>query len=138
MNLEQQLTDSIEMENRAVAYNPDARTYEAYSLGERTDLKGALAATNLDQATAEATERWHWDRGDRLGIREQGQEDAPFWPFDKQAFDRLHIYAVQRSSPLRWDLDKYGRSTPVYRYSLKLLTTLDLGLFRGEGFRWSR
>jgi hypothetical protein len=27
---------------------------------------------------------------------------------------------------------------PVYRYSLKLLCTIDLGLFRGEGFKWSR
>jgi hypothetical protein len=123
----------------AERFNADARAYEALSLGARTELKGALAATTLDHATAEATERWHWDRGDRLGIRETGQEDAPFWPFEKQPFDRLHIYAVQRSAPLRWKPSKdLMRSEPVYRYSLKLLTTIDLGVFRGEGFRWTR
>lgn len=127
------------MEPRAVAFDPDARTYEAFSLGALTELKGALKATTLEQAQAEATDRWHWDRGDRLGIREIGQEDAPFWPFDKQAFDRLHIYAVQRSAPLRWKAtDDLMRTVPVYRYSLKLLTTIDLGVFRGEGFRWTR
>lgn len=141
-DLRQQLTRSVAEEcgaARAVAYDPDARTYEAFSLGARTDLKGELKATALDQATAEATARWHWDRGDRLGIRETGQEDSPFWPFEKQAFDRLHVYAIQRSAPLRWEAVDYGaRTVPVYRYSLKLLTTIDLGLFRGEGFRWSR
>ena len=132
------------MEPRAVAYDPDARTYEAYSLGAQTEgkgtqAKGALKATTLDQATAEATERWAWDRGDRLGIREIGQEDSPFWPFDKQAFDRLHVYAIQRSAPLQWIFDtESNRSVPLYRYSLKLLTTIDLGMFRGEGFRWAR
>lgn len=125
--------------SRATHFDPDARTYEAYSLGARTDLKGNLSATTLDQAQAEATERWHWDRGDRLGIRETGQEDAPFWPFDKQAFDRLHVFAVQRSAPLGWVPVNHGAQTkPTYRYSLKLLTTIDLGVFRGEGFRWTR
>jgi hypothetical protein len=124
---------------RAVRFDPAALAYEAYSLGARTDLKGALNATTLEQAQAEATDRWHWDRGDRLGIREVGHADAPFWPFEKQAFDRLHVFAVQRSAPLRWRPVDYGtRTEPVYRYSLKLLTTIDLGVFRGEGFRWQR
>jgi hypothetical protein len=123
----------------AIAYDPDARSYEAFSLGARTDLKGQLGATTLDHAAAEATERWHWDRGDRLGIRERGHEDAPFHPFEKQRFDRLHVYAVRRSAPLRWELSSDGFHTkPVYRYSLKLLHTIDLGVFRGEGFRWTR
>jgi hypothetical protein len=124
---------------RAVPFNADARTYEAFSLGERTEAKGTLTATTLDHATAEATERWYWDRGDRLGIREIGHEDAPIWPFEKQSFERLHVYAVQRSAPLRWELsgDRF-RSEPVYRYTLKLITVIDLGVFRGEGFRWSR
>lgn len=141
-DLRQALTRSVAEEcgpARAVPFNADARAYEAFKLGVRTDLKGALNATALDQAAAEATERWHWDRGDRLGIREQGQEDSPFWPFDKQTFDRLHVYAVQRSAPLRWQLSNDGfRSEPVYRYSLKLITTIDLGAISGEGFRWSR
>lgn len=122
-----------------VAYDPNARIYEAFSLGKLTELKGQLTATNLEAAQAEATERWYWDRGDRLGIREQGQEDSPFWPFDKQTFDRLHIYAVQRSAPLRWKpTADLMRTEPVYRYSLKHICTIDLGLFRGEGFRWER
>jgi hypothetical protein len=126
-------------DRNAVPFDPDARSYEAFSLGARTELKGALEATTLDHATAEATDRWSWDRGDRLGIREVGQEDAPFWPFDKQTFDRLHVYAIQRSAPLRWvAVDHGARTVPVYRYSLKLLATIDLGVFRGEGFRWDR
>jgi hypothetical protein len=112
---------------RAVAFNPDARSYEAFRLGERTEARGKLEASTLEHAQAEASERWHWDRGDRIGIREQGQEDSPCWPFEKRAFDRLHVYAVQRSKPLRWELapDRF-RSVPVYRYSLKLLTVIDL------------
>lgn len=124
---------------RAERFDPEARTYAAFSLGARTELKGSLKAATLDQAQAEATERWHWDRGDRLGIREVGQEDAPFWPFDKQSFDRLHVYTVQRSAPLRWELSRDGfRSEPVYRFSLKHVCTLDLGVFRGHGFKWTR
>jgi hypothetical protein len=139
--LRQQLTRSVALEQgpRAVAFNPDARTYEAFRLGANTESRGKLEATNLDHAQAEASDRWHWDRGDRLGIREIGQEDAPFWPFDKQAFDRLHVFAVQRSAPLAWTPVDYGtRSVPVYRYTLKLLTIIDLGVFRGDGFRWTR
>lgn len=126
-------------DRNAERFDPDARSYEAFNLGRETKLLGKLNATTLDHATAEATERWNWDRGDRLGIRETGQEDAPFWPFDKQAFDRLHVYAVQRSAPLHWmPVDHGSRTVPVYRYSLKLLTTIDLGVFRGEAFRWDR
>lgn len=109
----------------AVPFNPDAKSYAAYRLGA-TELLGALAATTLDGAQAEATERWHWDRGGRLGIREIGQEDAPTWPFDKQPIDRLHVYAIQRSAPLRWQMDNYGRSHPVYKFSLKHICTIDV------------
>ena len=140
MDLRQALTRSVAEECGAVRrFDPDARSYEAFGLGARTELKGELEATSLEAAQAEATERWHWDRGDRIGIREQGQEDAPFWPFEKQSFDRLHVFAVQRSAPLRWRAsDDLMRSVPVYRFTLKLLTTIDLGVFRGEGFRWTR
>lgn len=141
-DLRQALTRSVAEEcggPRAVAFDPNARSYEAFRLGARTESRGKLDASTLDQAQAEASERWHWDRGDRIGIREIGEEDSTFWPFEKQAFDRLHVYAVQRSVPLRWKAVDYGaRSVPVYRYSLKLLTTIDLGVFRGEGFRWAR
>lgn len=140
-DLRQALVRSVAAEcgPRAVAFDPNARTYEAFRLGAHTESRGKLEAATLEQATAEATERWYWDRGDRLGIREVGHEEAPFWPFEKQAFDRLHVYAVQRSAPLRWKPVDYGaRTEPVYRYSLKLLTTIDLGVFRGEGFRWTR
>lgn len=113
---------------RAVRFDPEARTYEAYSLAGRTERKGPLQAATLEQAQAEATERWSWDRGDRIGIRETGREDAPTWPFAKQPFDRLHIFAVQRSAPLRWELDRHGRSRPLYRYSLKLLCAVDLAV----------
>lgn len=131
--------DLLGIEPRAVAFDPNARTYEAFRLGAHTESRGKLEATTLEHAQAEASDRWHWDRGDRLGIREIGQEDAPFWPFEKQAFDRLHVYAVQRSAPLRWELAPDGfRTVPVYRYSLKLLTTIDLGAINGEGFRWTR
>jgi hypothetical protein len=112
---------------RALRFDPNAHAYSAYRLGGQTELRGALEASTLEQAQAEASDRWHWDRGDRIGIREQGQEDSKLWPFEKQPFDRLHVYAVQRSKPLRWELAPDGfRSVPVYRYSLKLLTIIDL------------
>lgn len=115
-------------EPRATRFNPDARAYAAYGLaGGGTALKGPLQATTLETACAEATERWAWDRGDRLGIREIGQEDAPIYPFDKRPVDRLHIYAVRRSAPLRWELDgDLMRTKPVYRYRLEHICAVDL------------
>lgn len=127
--LRQALTRSLAGDNeavRAVRYDPDARAYEAYALGN-TSLLGALEATTLEAACAEATERWHWDRGGRLGIRETGQEDAPRWPFDKIPLDRMHIYAVRRSAPLAWKpTPDLTRTKPVYRYKLELLCSVDL------------
>lgn len=110
----------------AVPFNPDAKSYAAYGLGT-TKLLGTLAATTLEGAQAEATERWNWDRGDRLGIREIGQEDAPSYPFDKQHVDRLHVYAVRRSAPVRWVLtDDLMRTRPVYKFKLEHICTIDV------------
>ena len=117
---------------RAERFDPDARAYEAFRLGDGTTLLGKLAATTIDQACGEATERWAWDRGDRLGIRETGEEEARQYPFERRPFDRLHIYAVQRSAPLRWQLDKFGNSKPVYRYSLKPVCVVDLPVVTGS------
>lgn len=110
----------------AVRFNPDARQYLAYRLSD-TRLLGTLAAETLDAACAEATERWPWDRGDRLGIREIGQEDSKHWPFEKQPVDRLHIYAVRRSAPIAWKPVNHGsRTEPVYRFKLDAICAVDL------------
>lgn len=111
---------------QAVRFNPDARYFRAYALGD-TRLLGTLDADTLEAATAEATERWYWDRGDRLGIREFGQEDAPVWPFQKRPLDRMHIYAVRRSAPVGWRPVNHGsRTEPVYRFKLEHICTVDL------------
>ena len=117
---------------RAVRFDPDARQFAAYHLAG-TRLLGNLNADTLDGACAEATDRWHWDRGDRLGIREQGQEDAPLYPFDKQPVDRLHIYAIRKSAPIRWELTRDNmRTKPVCKFSLDHICTVDLRQIRGE------
>lgn len=126
MSLRQQLIRSVAEEcgPRAVRFDPDARSFEAYGPGEKI---GDLKATTLDQAKAEATATGNWDRGHKLLIRERGQEDAPTWPFDKQPVDRLHVFAVQRSAPLRWEFtDDLMRKRPVYRFTLKPVCTIDL------------
>lgn len=108
-------------------YKADARSYAALKLAGATQPLGQLDAATLDAAMAEATERWHWDRGDRLGIRETGQEDAPLWPFAKQPLDRLHIYAVRRSAPIRWEPSAdLMRTVPVYRFKLELICSIDM------------
>lgn len=126
-DLRQSLIRSLAEEGgavRAVPFNPDAHTFAAYKPGGKL---GDLNAATLDQATAEATERWNWDRGDRLLIRETGQEDAPTWPFAKQQIDRLHVYAVRRSAPIAWrPTADLMRTKPVYRYKLELICSVDL------------
>lgn len=128
--LRQQLVRSVAEECgpvRAVRFDPDARSFAAYRLHGFTALAGLLDAETLEAAKAEATERWSWDRGDRLGIRERGLEEAELFPFEKQPFDRLHVFAVRRSEPLRWDFSRdLMRKVPVYRYSLDLICTIDL------------
>lgn len=110
----------------AERFNPDAKSFAAYALGT-TKLLGELAAATLEAAQAEATARWHWDRGDRLGIRETGHEDAPTWPFDKQTIDRLHIFAVRRSAPIKWvPTDDLMRTRPVCKFSLEHICTVDV------------
>ena len=110
----------------AEPFNPDARSYAAYRLSD-TRLLGTLLASTLGDATAEATERWPWDRGDRLGIVETGQEDAPLWPFPKQPVNRLHIYAIRRSAPIAYRPSKdQMRQEPIYRFNLDHICTVDL------------
>src|SRR5690349_19222609 len=92
--LRQQLVRSLAAEGvRAVAYDPDAREFEAFVLGNNfghdqsgTGLLDPLQATTLNDALAEVTARGHWDRGDRLGVRELGDK-----------IDLLHVYAVRRT-----------------------------------------
>lgn len=117
---------------KAVRFDPDAMAFTAYRLHDFTALAGRLEATTLEAAQAEATERWHWDRGDRLGIREQGHEDSRLWPFDKEPVDRLHVYAIRRSAPIGWKLSRDGsRNEPVYRFKLDLICTVDLAVLGG-------
>jgi hypothetical protein len=75
-------------EPKTQAFNPAARSYEAFRLGEvSTHLLDPLEATSHSEALGEATCRWAWDRGDRLGLREIGRE-----------VDRLFIYAVRKKA----------------------------------------
>lgn len=88
MTLRQALVRSVAEEcggPRAVPFS--ATSFEAFRLGGRTHLLDPLEAGSLEDALAETTSRWAWDRGDRLGIRELGDRS-----------DRLHIYAVRKKS----------------------------------------
>jgi hypothetical protein len=62
-------------------------SFEGFSISASTRLLPPLRATSLNEALAETTSRWVFDRGDRLAIREIGEET-----------DRLHVYAVRRKS----------------------------------------
>lgn len=110
---------------RAVAFNPDALAYEAFSLGredkERTRLLDPLQAETLDDALAEATSRWSWDRGDRIGIREIGG-----------ATDRLLVYAVRRKAQGS-QVWRGHVPTLEYRRWLELVATVDLIVLAGIG-----
>lgn len=102
-------------------FDPDARAYEAFSLGrsdkEWTSLYDPLEAGTLKEALAEATSRWLWMRGDRLGIREISDK-----------FDRLHVYAVrQKTHGSRPNL----LSNLEYARWLDHICTIDLDVVRG-------
>lgn len=105
---------------RAVRFDPDARAFEAFSFSEHgTRLREPLKATSLNEALAETTERWSWDRGDRLGIRELGGK-----------VDRLHIYAARRKSAARYVYQDY-RTTAEYGRWLDHICTVDLNIIAG-------
>lgn len=128
-DLRQDLIRSVAAETggpRAVAFDPDARAYEAFGLGARgTSLLDPLEATSLDDALAETTSRWHWDRGDRLGVREIGED-----------VDKLHVYAARRTSSIEstracYD-NPYGRTALSYKRRLEHICTIDLRAISGE------
>lgn len=104
---------------RATRYSPRALAYEAFSLGERTLLLDPLAATSLNDALAETTSRWSWDRGMRLGIRVIGAE-----------LDQLHVFAVRRKSVGN---RAWQGHIPVTEYPrwLDLIATIDLNVVAG-------
>lgn len=106
---------------RAVAFDPDARAYEAFSLSKYgTRLLEPLGAASLKEALAETTSRWSWDRGDRLGIRELGGK-----------IDRLHVYAVRRKSQ---GIQTWSRNhIPVTSHDrwLDHICTIDLNIIHG-------
>jgi hypothetical protein len=117
---------------RVVAYDPDARAYEAFALGDRfgidlsgTDLLEPIAATTLDDALAEVTAKHHWDRGDRLGVREIGPK-----------IDLLHVYAVRRTSTVESTRacsdNPYARTALSYKRRLEHICTVDLRVISGE------
>jgi hypothetical protein len=128
-DLRQQLTRSVAEEcgaARAVAFDPNARSYEAFGFGERrTNLLDPLDATTLDDALAEVTAKHHWDRGDRLGVREIGRE-----------IDRLHVYAVRRTDQIEstracYD-NPYARTALSYKRRLEHICTIDQRVISGE------
>lgn len=127
MSLRQQLIRSLAEEGgpQAVRFDPDARSYEAFSFGRSTRLGESVEATTLDDALAEITARSHWDRGDRLGVREIGQ-----------GCDKLHIYAVRRTSTIEstracYD-NPYARTALSYKRRLEHICTVDLRVVSGE------
>lgn len=104
----------------AVRFNPDARAFEAFRLGETgTCLLDPLAAVSLEEAYAETTARWSWDRGDRLAIREIGER-----------VDLLHIHAVRRKSQGVRAWQGYNPVTE-YRRWLDHICTIDLNIVAG-------
>lgn len=111
------------IDQQAVRFDPDARAYEAFSLGrdekEWTSLYDPLAATSLKDALAEATSRWSWDRGDRLGIREIGPK-----------LDRLHVYAVRRKSAANYTYRDHAQHREHARW-LDHVCTIDLNVIAG-------
>ena len=110
---------------RAVRFDPQARSFEAFGFGASgTKLLDPLEATSLDEALAETTSRWRWDRGDRLGIREIGKN-----------VDQLHVYACRRTSAVasyraRYD-NPYGRTALEYKRRLEHICTIDLQTVAG-------
>lgn len=117
--LRSQLVRSVAEEcgGRAVAFDPDARAYEAFGLGRETALLAPLAATSLDEALAETTSRWRWDRGDRLGVRELGEN-----------VDNLHVYAARRTTTVTsYYRGAQGLHVPLeYKRRLEHICTINL------------
>jgi hypothetical protein len=122
-DLRSQLTRSCAAEGmaaRAVAYDPDARAFEVFSFSEfSTELREPLEAATLNDALAEVTSRWSWDRGDRLGVREIGGK-----------VDQLHVYAVRQKSQGHHVWRDHMRSTE-YRRWLDHICTIDLNIIHG-------
>jgi hypothetical protein len=127
----QHLASVIDTGTRAVAFDPDARAYEAFAFGNNfgVDLSGTglldpIKATSLDGALAEVTERHSFDRGGRLGVREIGP-----------GIDLLHVYAVRRTSTVtsyRAAYDNpYGRTPLTYKRRLEHICTIDLRVISG-------
>jgi hypothetical protein len=106
---------------RALRFDPDALAYEAFGLyeGARTRLLDPLRATSLQEALAEATGRWSFDRGDRIGIRELGGGK-----------DKLHIYAVRRKSAANYSYRDYTQHREFARW-LEHICTVDLNVIAG-------
>lgn len=121
--LRQQLVRSVAEEcggPRAVPFNPDARAFEAFRLDEYgTKLLDPLLATSLNDALAETTSRWSWDRGDRLGVREIGPK-----------IDRLHVYAARRKSAPRYAYRDYQQHREFENW-LDHICTVDLNIIAG-------
>jgi hypothetical protein len=133
MPLKQALTRSVAEEMggpRAVRFDPDARAYEAFVSGTGhggSKLLDPLKATTLDEALAEVTERWAFDRGDRFQIREIGSTDSSFYPFGKVGVDLLHVYAVRRTGRGIWHPDR----PMTYNKSVDHICTIDLNVVIG-------
>lgn len=124
-DLRQDLIRSVAAESgpRAVAFNAQARAYEAFNLGrdskDSTMLCEPLKAESLSGALAEATGRWSWDRGDRIGIREIGGR-----------VDQLHVYAVRRKSIGHRVWNGHVPATEYARW-LDHICTIDLNIVGG-------
>lgn len=119
---------------RASRFDPNARSFEAFSLGTEgragAHLLDPVEATQLDAALAEVTERHHGlDRGSRLGVRELGQD-----------VDLMHVYAVRRTSTpqsYRAAYDNpYGRAVAVWKRRLEHICTIDLRAVAGFEPAW--
>lgn len=119
LDLRDALTISVAKEEpSAVRFDPNGMAYEAFSMsGFRTRLLEPLKAAKLSDALAETTSRWVWGRGDRLAVREIGAR-----------IDRLHVYAVRRSSH---GVRREWGANLEYAHSLELIATIDLNVVAG-------
>lgn len=105
---------------RPARYSPEALRFEAFTLHDaRTQLLPPLSAETLKAALAETTQRWSFDRGDRLAVRELGD-----------GTDRLHIYAVRRKSAGLHVWNGYVPSIEHERW-LDHVGTVDLNIVAG-------
>lgn len=109
---------------RADRYQPTSfETFGLAATGDwssrHTRLYDPLTATTLDEALAETTSRWSWDRGDRLGIREIGDRH-----------DQLHVYAVRKKS-VGHTVYSGHHSSVEHRRWLDHICTIDLNIIAG-------